>query len=194
MAGESGLKGLDGLLKQLNELEDALSGKITEKALERGAKVLQRQAKKNVPVNTGELRNSIDVKIEDIDGEKAAVVYSNKEQAFFTEFGTGPVGEKNKPSNLPPEVANSLVYHQGGWYFPANALTKREAKKYGFTKTRKFSSSYIFGYGYIEEEYYFTMGQKPKPWFYPAVAETKERVNKTVKAAIRKGIKEALGK
>lgn len=193
MAEESGLKGLDKVLKQLDDIEEALTGEIMGKALERGARVLQRQAKKNVPVNNGELRNSIDVKIVDVDGEKAAIVYSNKPQAFYTEFGTGPVGEKNKPGNLPPEVASQLRYHKGGWYFPASALTKREAKKYGFSKIRKFSS-YIFGYGYMEEDYYYTMGQKPHPWLYPAVAETEERVEKTVVAAIRKGIREALRK
>ncbi|MBR1444516.1 MAG: HK97 gp10 family phage protein [Firmicutes bacterium] len=187
MAEESGLKGLDRVLKQLDAIEEALTGEIMEKALVQGAKVLQRQAKENVKnnsSNTGELYNSIDIKITDIDGEKAAIVYSNKPQAFYTEFGTGPVGEKNKPSNLPPEVAGSLVYHQGGWGFKANNLTESEAKRYGFTHTHKYNG----------EDYYFTMGQKPHPWLYPAVAETGERVQKTVAAAIRKGIREALRK
>lgn len=184
MAEESGLKGVEDVLRQLDAIEEALTGEIMEKALERGAKILQRQAKKNVPVNNGELRNSIDMKIIDVDGEKVAIIYSNKPQAFYTEFGTGPTGEKNKPSNLPPEVASSLVYHQGGWGFKASALTEAEARRYGFTHKHKYNG----------EDYYFTMGQKPKPWLYPAAAETEERVNKTVRAAVKKGIREALGK
>lgn len=113
----AGIKGMDSLLRKLNKISDVAKSEIMEKAVKSGAKVVQAQAKELAPVDTGELRNSIKVKTNVENGKIQGIVYTNKEYAPYVEFGTGPVGEANKP-DLPPEVASEITYKQEGWHTP----------------------------------------------------------------------------
>lgn len=75
-----------------------------KKALERGAKKIQKNAKYLAPVDTGELRNSIKTKSEITQEGVEAQVYTNCEYAPYVEFGTG---QRGKESNIDrPEGVN----------------------------------------------------------------------------------------
>lgn len=68
-----------------------LGGDIKEsskKALERGAKKIQKNAKYLSPVDTGNLRNSIKTKAQTTQEGVKAQVYTNLEYAPYVEFGT----------------------------------------------------------------------------------------------------------
>lgn len=90
----SNLKGLDELLAKLS----GLGGNIrqsSKKALERGAKKIQKNAKYLAPVDTGYLRNMIKTKSEETQIGAEAQVYTNVDYAPYVEFGTGQRGTES---------------------------------------------------------------------------------------------------
>ena len=91
----SSLQGLDELLANLSGLGGNIK-QSSKKALERGAKKIQKDAKYLAPVgDTGHLRNSIKTKSEEtLDGAEAQV-YTNLEYAPYVEFGTGQRGSES---------------------------------------------------------------------------------------------------
>lgn len=81
-------------------LYHGLGGDIKEssrKALERGAKKIQKNAKYLAPVDTGQLRNSIKTKSQITQDGVEAQVFTNCEHAPYPEFGTG---QRGKESNI----------------------------------------------------------------------------------------------
>lgn len=81
-------------------LYHGLGGDIKQssrKALERGAKKIQKNAKYLAPVETGQLRNSIKTKSQETQDGVEAQVYTNCEHAIYPEFGTG---QRGKESNI----------------------------------------------------------------------------------------------
>ena len=88
----SSVEGLDELLANLSGLGGDIKAS-SKKALERGAKKIQKNAKYLVPVDTGHLRNSIKTKLEITQDGAKAQVYTNLEYASYVEFGTGQKGK-----------------------------------------------------------------------------------------------------
>lgn len=64
----------------------------SRKALGRGAKKIQKNAKLLAPVKTGQLRDSIKTRTKVSENEIEAKVYTNVEHAPYVEFGTGVRG------------------------------------------------------------------------------------------------------
>ncbi|MBR0428188.1 MAG: HK97 gp10 family phage protein [Clostridia bacterium] len=81
----SSLQGLDELLANLSGLGGNIK-QSSKKALERGAKKIQKNAKYLAPVDTGYLRNSIKTKSEETQDGAKAQIYTNAEQAPYAEF------------------------------------------------------------------------------------------------------------
>lgn len=83
------VEGLDRLLAKL----DALGGnaeKAVHGGLMKSGKLVQGAAKMLCPVDTGQLRNSIEVKSLSVD---TVAVGTNVEHAAYVEFGTGQRGD-----------------------------------------------------------------------------------------------------
>lgn len=104
----SSIKGLDSLMRKI----DAVGGN-SKKALKEGvlqaAKKVQGDAKDLCPADTGELRNSIQARVEDRDGKAVGLIATNVEYAPYVEFGTGQKGEA---SQSPPKYDGDLSYRQ----------------------------------------------------------------------------------
>ena len=80
------------------QIYHGLGGNIKEtskKAIERGAKKVQSNAKNLAPVDTGQLQNSIKTKSEITKDGANAQVFTNLEYAPYVEFGTGERGRKS---------------------------------------------------------------------------------------------------
>lgn len=90
----SSVEGLDELLATLSSLGIG-TRYASQKALEKGAKRIQKNAKLLAPVKTGHLRNSIKTKSEITEDGAEAQVYTNCEYAAYTEFGTGQRGAES---------------------------------------------------------------------------------------------------
>lgn len=104
------VKGLDSLLKKLDKLGGDVE-KVLLKSMQNNIKMVQAEAKLLCPVDTGELRNSIQSKAEKTVTGVKGTVFTNKEYAPYIEFGTGQVG---KATNTNTEVDVSYKEDWGG--------------------------------------------------------------------------------
>lgn len=59
MTGTVEIRGLKDLRKQMNRLDTKMKASIARKSLGKGARIFRDEAKRRVPVNTGNLKNSI---------------------------------------------------------------------------------------------------------------------------------------
>lgn len=84
------LEGLDQLMKTLEGLsgEEAAEATMMD-GLTKAGNMIQETAKSNCPVDTGQLRNSIEVS----KTEHAVLVGTNVEYAPYVEYGTGRRGD-----------------------------------------------------------------------------------------------------
>lgn len=77
-------------------------------------KFVHRQTKLLVPVDTGELRDSIHMKIEKNKNDVSGIVFTNNDHAVFQEFGTGVTGD----GTYPYKIKNlNLKYKDKGWFY-----------------------------------------------------------------------------
>ena len=82
-------RGLDNLLERLDSMADV---KNVEKALRKACLIVERRARQLAPKGrTGELRNSITHKVENLEG----VVFTPLFYAPYVEYGTGAFREVN---------------------------------------------------------------------------------------------------
>lgn len=82
------IKGGKELMAFLSELPAKMERNIMRSALNQGAKVIQAEAKSNVPVDSGELRDSLKRSTRVRRGKVTAKVTSKLFYAHFVEFGT----------------------------------------------------------------------------------------------------------
>lgn len=88
-ATEVKVTGLKELQKFMSELPDKLQANVMRGALRAGAKVLEAEAKRAVPVDQGVLRNSIRVSTRSKRGVVSASVKATDFKAHWIEYGTG---------------------------------------------------------------------------------------------------------
>lgn len=169
------LEGFESLMKKLNRLSNSKAA--VKKGVELATKKVQGDAKELAPVNDGQLRNTIYIKVEEKENEIVGTVYSNVPQAVYTEFGTGPVG-RDAPKDLPPEIAEQLQYKNDMWWIHESQIDPDIAEKYHFIRI-EINDGIFYG----------TYGQEPQPWLYPALKQNQESIKETIASSIRMEIK-----
>jgi HK97 gp10 family phage protein len=151
------IKGLDSLMHKI----EALGGCTTKAATTGLNKTLQditTDAKENCPVDTSQLRDSIEPygeahKAKEQGGVVSGAAGTNVEHGPYVEFGTGPVGEATAVSGKYPET---LAYTQKGWTYCSEKLG----------------------------QFIHTRGQPAQPYLWPAYeAHAKELPDNIKKAA-----------
>lgn len=85
-------EGLDKVLGFFEELADA---KDQKKAMQKACLFVEGEAKKKAPKDNGELRRSIESKVEFRGDDIVGVVFTPLEYAPYVEFGTGLLAEDN---------------------------------------------------------------------------------------------------
>jgi len=118
----------------------------------------------------GALKQSIYATVEEAEDGVDGIVYTNSAYAPYVEFGTGPNGEKASHADVSPDI--DIAYSQTGWTIPADAMSAEEAEQYGFGVARKGDE--VIGY--------YTKGQAPQPFLYPAMRDSRETVLKGLQA------------
>lgn len=104
------IEGLDRLYRKIARLHNIDIKPIIEDATIR----VRDEAKMRVPVDTGELQNSIDYNVDISAKGFTGKVFTNKEHGLYVELGTGPKGEANH-SGISPEV--KPIYSPSGWVY-----------------------------------------------------------------------------
>lgn len=160
----NGLKEVQGLLKNLdNTLKVEVSNEINASSL----KILT-DAKKNAPVNFGQLRNSIALTK---DSDLTYSVEARASYAPFMEFGTGP--QANVPATFPEFQGK----YKGGGKFADMVLALTlwvQRKGIGNGKNDK-SIAYLIARSILKK------GLAPRPFLGPAYDLEKPKLIKRLK-------------
>lgn len=104
------IEGLDRLYRKIARLHNIDIKPIIEDATIR----VRDEAKMRVPVDTGELQNSIDYNVDISAKGFTGKVFTNKEHGLYVELGTGPKGEASH-IGISPEV--KPIYSPSGWVY-----------------------------------------------------------------------------
>lgn len=173
------IRGMDRLRRKVNALPQILNtamegatNEITE--LVRAAAELKLSS--SMKAGSGELLGSIKTEVVvDSGGKLVGRVWSDKEQAIYREFGTGPNGEaslKDLPEGIHP------VYTQTRWFIPAEAVAIDLSAVYGMPKIT------IQG-----KDFYITSGQPARPFLYPSLKEILPQMGDIYKEHVQKGLR-----
>lgn len=104
------IEGLDRLYRKITRLHNIDIKPIIEDATIR----VRDEAKMRVPVDTGELQNSIDYNVDISAKGFTGKVFTNKEHGLYVELGTGPKGEASH-IGISPEI--KPIYSPSGWVY-----------------------------------------------------------------------------
>lgn len=115
--------------------------------------------------STGELRDSIYVRVSGDENRATGTCYTNKEYAAYVEFGTGPVGQENH-AGISPDV--TCAWSQTGWMIPGKAMDREKAEGYGLGVVEGKDGKPI---GYL------TNGQPAHPFMYPALNDHRKDID-----------------
>lgn len=166
------IQGFDAMIRQFN----AIGKGAAEQAVRETTKKAQAQAKLLAPVGgsggAGELRESIHTKFLNSGDIFEGIVYTNKEYAPYVEFGTGPIGQKNKPQ-LP--VGLSISYRQDAWWIHESQIDEEVANCYHFFRIE--TPAGVF---------YRCGGQAAQPFMVPAAALAKKIFPAEAEKAVKK--------
>lgn len=173
----AGVVNVSRLMKKLDKLGGDSSNAF-EKGIEHGGKLVLREAKALVSpiMQTGDLHNSLKLRVENKGTKAKGVVYTNLEYAPYVEFGTGPIGEEM--GGIAPELKAKIKYKEDGWYIPGDEIEDEVAELYHFRKVT------IGG-----QVFYYSEGQPAQPYMYPALHDNKHKVKESISRQLRKEIK-----
>lgn len=169
----SDLIGADSLIAKCRKLASKQVGDdIVRRAVLNACKnVVQAEAKLRAPVNDGELRNSIKVRVK-MEGDRAiGEVFTNSDHGSYVELGTGPKGQASH-SGISPEV--SVSYRSSPWYVHEDQIN---VGHYHFQKMGEFYKMY---------------GQPAQPYLYPALKDNHDRVSRSISKFISRKLKEQI--
>ena len=174
------IKGLDRLKRKLNAMPKILSEALEDATYEitelvRSAAELRLSS--GMKSSSGELLGSLKTEVvENAGGKIVGRVWSDKEQAIYREFGTGPNGEAS-PKDLPEDV--NPIYTQTRWFIPAEEVGVDLNAIYGLPKIT------IQG-----KDFYITSGQPARPFLYPSFEEILPQMSEIYKGYVQKKLRE----
>lgn len=127
----SEIKGIKSLMNKLTAL-NVNTDKVLIKIIDNCGKFVADDARLNVPVDTSDLKKSIQHETALQNGVVRSVVSTNSDHAAYVEFGTGLVGEATNTNN-----SISLAYNQDWvgmsaqpYLYPALKDNEPQLKKY----------------------------------------------------------------
>lgn len=157
------IKGLDSLRRKLQSLGGDIE-KATARGVASASEGIRESAVEHCPKDTGDLRESVYLKIVRSKGTITGFIGTNVEYAACVEFGTGPTGNGTYPYPV-----SGLVYKADKWRV-----------KLPFLETEDDP-----GIRYIS-------GQHAQPYLYPALLENRKKSVGLIAEELRKGIREAM--
>lgn len=174
------IKGLDSLRRKLKAtpkiLEDAMWD-ATFEITELIKQSTELRIASSVKYSSGELLGSFKNEVViNAQGKIVGRVWSDKEQAMYREFGTGPVGQESK-KDLPEGV--TPVYTTSAWFIPVEKTGVDLEAVYGIPRIT------IQG-----KDFFLTRGQPARPALYPSLKEIVEQAPEIYKEYVQKRLKE----
>ena len=106
------IKGLDSLFKKIEKLNVNINNTLEKSITKNMKETVQAEAKLLCPVDTTDLRESIEIKTEIRNNTVTGIVYTNSGHAPYVEFGSGKVGQDTPVADKYP---GQLAYKQDKW-------------------------------------------------------------------------------
>lgn len=156
------MDGLGELFSQLDNLTDI--EKEVFRSVDECGQFVRDDARLRVPVDTSDLRKSIDHTTEIQSEEITSTIHTNSDHAAYVEFGTGPVGAANHEGTSPEA---SVSYRQDKWLGKIPGLV----------------SDTDSGLRYIA-------GQPAQPYLYPSLKENEDQIETKLKKDIARILEE----
>ena len=171
---------MDNLRRKVNALPKVLNNAMegaTEEITELVRAAAELRISSSMKAGSGELLGSIKTEVViDSGGKLVGRVWSDKEQAIYREFGTGPNGQASS-KDLPEGV--NPVYTQTRWFIPAEEVVIDLNEIYGMPKIT------VQG-----KEFYITSGQPARPFLYPSLKEILPQMPEIYKEHVKKKLRE----
>ena len=157
------IRGLDELFAKLDHIPGAFETAATD-GVNKTLQAITADAKANAPVDTGQLRDSIEPygeahKAKSDGSTVSGAAGTNVEHGPYVELGTGPVGESTAVNG---KYSGPVSYTQKGWTYYDEKLQR-------FVHTR---------------------GQPAQPYLYPAYEAHEGELPQNIKDAAEKRLKE----
>lgn len=169
------VKGLDGLMQKYGKLAERAANEAMERAVGASVKMVQGEAKLLCPVDHGELRQSIKIRVEVEEDRTVGIVYTNEPYAQYVEFGTGPKGEADH-AGISPEV--TPAYSQSPWWIHESQIDAETAEKYHWFYTDT-----------PDGRFYQCSGQAAQPFMYPALKNNEDRAVRNIRNYLAREIR-----
>lgn len=174
------IKGMDSLRRKLKAtpkiLEDAMWD-ATFEITELIKQATELRIASSVKYSSGELLGSFKNEVViNAQGKIVGRVWSDKEQAMYREFGTGPIGQASQ-KDLPEGV--TPVYSTSAWFIPAEKTGVDLEAVYGIPRIS------IQG-----KDFFLTRGQPARPALYPSLKEIVEQAPDIYKENVQKRLEE----
>lgn len=174
------IKGMESLRRKLKATPKILDDAMWDATFEITELIKQAtelRIASSVKYGSGELLGSFkDEVVINAQGKIVGRIWSDKEQAIYREFGTGPVGQESK-KDLPEGV--TPVYSTSAWFIPAEKTGVDLEAVYGIPRIT------IQG-----KDFYLTRGQPARPALYPSLKEIVEQAPDIYKEHVQKRLKE----
>ena len=158
------MEGMEKLLKQLDDIKTIEPQLMS--IMDFCGEFVRDDARLRVPVDTGDLRKSIQHSTHKTEEGIEVFVHTNSDHAAHVEFGTGPVGAASHVG-VSPNV--TPMYRQEKWLGVIPSL----------------KSDTDSGIRYIA-------GQKAQPYLYPALKDNEEQLTQYMSQEIQKAIRRKL--
>lgn len=150
-------------------------GKIIKKAskpdfVRQAGEYVLSASKLNCPVDSGVLRNSIFLDVEENGDKIEATVYTDNQYSPYVELGTGRKGEMNH-NGISPNV--TPAYTLEPWWIHESQIDQGTAERYHWF--------------YIDTEdgrFYRCDGQPAQPFLYPAIKDNESDIIKILNNGI----------
>lgn len=174
------IRGMDSLRRKLKAtpkiLEDAMWD-ATFEITELIKQATELRIASSVKYSSGELLGSFKNEVViNAQGKIVGRVWSDKEQAMYREFGTGPIGQASQ-KDLPEGV--TPVYSTSAWFIPAEKTGVDLEAVYGIPRIT------IQG-----KDFFLTRGQPARPALYPSLKEIVEQAPDIYKEHVQKRLEE----
>jgi hypothetical protein len=169
--------GLEQLQAKFGEAEERFRRAIA-RTVNQSLINIDREAKREAPVNDGQLRAGIHFTVATPENP-VGVVGSYAKHAAWMEFGTGPHGAETNRQPLPP-----WYEHGPNHKFPPAAAFERWGQKHPIKVAGRRKKQAMPGY-FWARVIFMNQGVAARPYFYPAAMNEAPRFEERLEAAIK---------
>ena len=166
-------EGFETLYKKFKEINERAQKEVKMEFAASAIKI-QNDAKRLAPVNFGNLRNSISVSEEGDSKDFVYIVSANVKYAPYVEFGTGPMAERNIPSQY-KDYANKFKGKSGGTFKEFMDALMLWVKRKGIGNGNDKSTAFLIARSILKN------GLRPHPFLIPSFEQEVPKLTKRIK-------------